>query len=168
MSCLRVLFKAEMNGTIFALKTKHTLGKGIRMPSSNLFGGSINILEKAMNLRATQHNVLSANVANMDTPHYKAFEVHVEEALQTQNADPQRLPMAQTHSGHLPLRQIGQGNLVIQSETPPELSLRADGNTVDIDQTMGKMAENTIKFKTAAQLIATKFKGLRKAIQGGN
>lgn len=137
------------------------------MPSSKLFGGPINVLEKAMNLRATQHNVLSANVANMDTPHYKAFEVHVEEALQAQNADPRRLAMAQTHSNHLPLRQGGQGDLVIQSATPPQLSLRADGNTVDIDQTMGKMAENTIKFKTAAQLISRKFKGLRQAIQGG-
>ncbi len=137
------------------------------MPSSNLFGGSINILEKARNLRSIRHNVLSANVANMDTPHYKAFEVHVEEALQEQDKDPQRLPMAQTHSNHMPLRQSGREDLIIQSNTPPGLSLRADGNTVDIDATMGKMAENTIKFKTAAQLIAKKFRGLRQVIQGG-
>lgn len=137
------------------------------MSDSTLFSGSIDILEKAMNLRSTRHNVLAANVANMDTPNYKAFEVHVEEALQAYNPDPDRLPMTRTHAGHLPLRSSRPDDLVVQSDSPPQFSLRADGNTVDVDETMGKMAENTIKFKTAAQLISSKFKGLRQVIQGG-
>lgn len=137
------------------------------MPSSDLFSGSIPILEKAMGLRSTRHNVLSANVANMDTPNYKAFEVHVEEALQAQNKKSHRLQMDRTHDRHLPLRPDSGRNLISESRRTAHLSLRADGNTVDIDETMGKMAENTIKFKTAAQLISRKFRGLKNAIQGG-
>lgn len=137
------------------------------MPSSNLFGGSIPILEKALDLRAARHNVLAANIANMDTPNFKAFEVLVEEALQAQQQDTGHLRLQQTHPGHLPLRQNARDDLIVQSAPPPEFTLRADGNTVDVDATMGKMAENTIKFKTAAQLIAGKFKSLKNVIQGG-
>jgi flagellar basal-body rod protein FlgB len=49
----------------------------------------------------------------------------------------------------------------------PALSLRADGNTVDLDRSMGELAENTIKYKTSAQLIGIKLKGLKNAIMGG-
>jgi flagellar basal-body rod protein FlgB len=137
------------------------------MPPSDLFSGSIPILEKAMNLRSTRHNVLSANVANMDTPNYKAFEVHVEEALQAQTENPRRLRMKQTHADHMPIRSHSRDNLITEKKKSAGLSLRADGNTVDIDETMGKMAENTIKFKTAAQLINKKLRGLKHVIQGG-
>jgi flagellar basal-body rod protein FlgB len=137
------------------------------MPTPDLFSGSIPILEKAMGLRSTRHNVLSANVANMDTPNYKAFEVHVEEALQAQNKNSRRLQMERTNARHLPLRSYTDRDLISASKRTAHLSLRADGNTVDIDETMGKMAENTIKFKTAAQLISRKFRGLKNAIQGG-
>lgn len=137
------------------------------MPSPGLFSGSIPILEKALGLRSTRHNVLSANIANMDTPNYKAFEVHVEEALQAQSDNSRRLQMNRTHARHLPLKPYSERNLVSESKRTAPLSLRADGNTVDIDETMGKMAENTIKFKAAAQLIARKFRGIKNAIQGG-
>ena len=53
-------------------------------------------------------------------------------------------------------------------ETSPEFSVRGDGNTVDLDRTMGKLAENTLLYKTAAQLISRKFSGLKSAIRGGN
>jgi flagellar basal-body rod protein FlgB len=49
----------------------------------------------------------------------------------------------------------------------PAFSLRADGNTVDIDRAMGDLSENTLKYKTSAQLLSSKLKGLRNVIQGG-
>jgi flagellar basal-body rod protein FlgB len=91
----------------------------------------------------------------------------VEEALQAQNKNSRRLQMERTNARHLPLRSYTDRDLISASKRTAHLSLRADGNTVDIDETMGKMAENTIKFKTAAQLISRKFRGLKNAIQGG-
>jgi flagellar basal-body rod protein FlgB len=55
----------------------------------------------------------------------------------------------------------------IKAADPPELNFRADGNTVDLDKTMGKLAENTILYRVAAQIISKKFIGLKNAIQGG-
>jgi flagellar basal-body rod protein FlgB len=56
----------------------------------------------------------------------------------------------------------------LKEMTPPAYSLRGDGNTVDIDRTMGKLAENTLMYRTTAQLISKKFKGLKNVINGGN
>ena len=55
----------------------------------------------------------------------------------------------------------------LKAVKPPALSLRGDGNTVDIDRTMGKLAENTLLYNAAAQLISKKFKGLKNVIKGG-
>jgi flagellar basal-body rod protein FlgB len=55
----------------------------------------------------------------------------------------------------------------VQIDDTQGLSLRGDGNTVDIDKQMGNMAENTLMYKAAAQMIYRKFQGLKSAIQGG-
>ena len=47
-------------------------------------------------------------------------------------------------------------------------NFRADGNTVDLDRTMGSLAENTLLYKTAAQIISQKFSGLKNVIKGGS
>ena len=45
------------------------------MGSDKLFGGTISILEKSMDLRSLQHKSIVSNIANKDTPNYKAFGV---------------------------------------------------------------------------------------------
>ena len=57
--------------------------------------------------------------------------------------------------------------ITLKRAEPPELSLRADGNTVDLDKTMGNLAENTLLFKAGAQIISKKFLALKEAIKGG-
>jgi flagellar basal-body rod protein FlgB len=59
------------------------------------------------------------------------------------------------------------GGVSVVIDDTQELSLRGDGNTVDIDKQMGNMAENTLMYKAAAQMIHSKFQGLKSAIQGG-
>ena len=78
-----------------------------------------------------------------------------------------RIQLARTQGSHLPLGQAGADRVSLKSAPAPGLSLRADGNTVDLDRSMGDLAENTIKYKTSAQLIAIKLKGLKNAIIGG-
>ena len=57
--------------------------------------------------------------------------------------------------------------MTLQAAAAPAFSLRADGNTVDIDRAMGELAENSLKYKTSAQLLSAKLKSLRNVIQGG-
>jgi flagellar basal-body rod protein FlgB len=138
------------------------------MPSpSGIFGGTISLLQKSLDVRSAQHQVLSSNVANADTPNYKAFEVAVDEELRRLGTDRPRIQLARTQSSHLPVGRAETDRVTLKNAPAPELSLRADGNTVDLDRAMGELSENTIKYKTSAQLIAMKLKSLKNAILGG-
>jgi flagellar basal-body rod protein FlgB len=138
------------------------------MPSpSGFFDGTINLLQKSLNVRSVQHQVLSSNVANADTPNYKAFEVAVDEELRKLGTGKPRIQLTRTQSSHLPVGRAEVDRVTLKNSPAPALSLRADGNTVDLDRAMGELSENTIKYKTSAQLISMKLKDLRNAIIGG-
>jgi flagellar basal-body rod protein FlgB len=138
------------------------------MPSSSgIFGGTIDLLHRSLNLRSAQHRVISANVANADTPHYKAFEVAVDEELRKLRPETNRVQPARTHAGHLPVARSGADRVTLRAVAPAELDLRADGNTVDLDRSMGTLSENAIQYKASAQFVSKKFSSLKNAINGG-
>ena len=138
------------------------------MPSVNgLFDGTIGTLQRSLNLRSAQHQALSANVANADTPNYKAFEVAVEEELGRQPGTGLKLAPTRTHAAHLPAAAETAAPVRLRRAPGAGFSLRADGNNVDLDRSMGALAENAIKYKTSAQMISSKLKSLRNVIIGG-
>jgi flagellar basal-body rod protein FlgB len=135
---------------------------------AGLFDGTLSLLQRSMNLRSAQHQALSANIANADTPHYRPFEVAVEEALRKLRPEARPAAMARTQSAHLPAPAAAAADrLRLRPAAAPAFSLRADGNTVDIDRAMGDLAENTLKYKTSAQLLSAQLKSLKNVIQGG-
>jgi len=115
-----------------------------------------------------QHRVLASNIANMDTPNYKAVELAVAEEMSKKQGSASGIQLVQTQHGHLPLKHNPSDRIKLKTARPPEFSLRGDGNTVDLDRTMGRLAENTLLYKTAAQIISQKFSGLKNAIKGGS
>jgi flagellar basal-body rod protein FlgB len=138
------------------------------VPTNGLFRDTISLLERSLNIRSLQHRVLSSNIANLDTPNYKAVELAVTEEINGNQNSASRIQLVQTQPGHLPPKHNPADHLKLKAAKPPEFSLRGDGNTVDLDRTMGDLAENTLLYKTAAQLISRKFSGLKSAIRGGN
>jgi flagellar basal-body rod protein FlgB len=133
-----------------------------------LFDGTLAILQRTLNLRSAQHQAISANIANADTPQYRAFEVAVEEELNKQRPPPGRIELARTQAQHLPpAGAVPTERPPLRVSASPVFSLRADGNNVDIDRAMGELAENSLKYKTSAQLLSAKLKSLRNVIQGG-
>lgn len=137
------------------------------MPTNALFEGAISALQKSLNMGSLRHKVLTANIANIDTPNYKAFEVVMEDELKKNGSPAQPITMVRTQPDHLQGRNQSTTNVKLKAADPPALNFRADGNTVDLDKTMGKLAENTILYRAAAQMIRDKFQGLRNVIQGG-
>ena len=138
------------------------------MSTNDLFRNTISLLERTLNLRSLQHRVLASNIANMDTPNYKAVELAVVEEMNRNHDSGSGIQLVQTRPGHLPLKHNPADYLNLKVAKPPEFSLRGDGNTVDLDRTMGKLAENTLLYKTAAQILSQKFSGLKNAIRGGS
>jgi flagellar basal-body rod protein FlgB len=134
-----------------------------------LFDGTLATLQRTLDLRTAQHQALSSSVANADTPHYRPFEVAVEEELRKQRSPGTRpFDLARTQEKHLPVGGAAtEVSAALRPVPAPAFSLRADGNTVDLDRTMGALAENSLKYKTSAQLLSSKLKFLRNVIQGG-
>ena len=103
----------------------------------------------------------------MDTPDYKAFDLVIEKELQKVAGQGNSISLNKTDTAHMQSRRSIADDVNVQIDDTQRLSLRGDGNTVDIDKQMGNMAENTLMFKAAAQMIHKKFQGLKSAIQGG-
>ncbi len=113
------------------------------MVSQGLFNQTFSVLEKSMNLRSQKHNLMVSNIANMDTPNFKAFDILVDEEMQKTSGDSSRMPLTRTQSAHIPLAGMGDVNAPeIRPVEKPLYDFHADGNTVDIDKTMSMLSEN--------------------------
>jgi len=141
--------------------------KGADMKSQGLFRGAFPVLEKALDLRSVKHDVVVSNIANMDTPNYKAFDLVVEEELEKTIGSGKEVALEKTHPGHLPGRGTGGDAPKIKTITDPRFSFRRDGNTVDLDREMAKLSENNLLYNALAQVVSRKFQGLKNAIKGG-
>jgi flagellar basal-body rod protein FlgB len=126
------------------------------------------MLQKSLNVGSMRHKVLTSNIANIDTPNYKAFEVVLEDARKHNSRLKGPIELVRTQPRHLSGLHSASTPIKIKTVDSPGNNFRADGNTVDLDRTMGKLAENTLLYRTAAQIIKRKFQGLKSAIQGGN
>ncbi|CAB1083162.1 Flagellar basal-body rod protein FlgB [Olavius algarvensis Delta 1 endosymbiont] len=138
------------------------------MPTNGIFSKTISALERSLDLRSLNQRVLASNIANMDTPNYKAVELGVAEEMKRTKEPKRAIALVRTHAYHIPLKPRDHHGVKLKTAKAPDFSLRGDGNTVDIDRTMGKLAKNTLLYNAAAQLISDKFKGLKNAMKGGS
>jgi flagellar basal-body rod protein FlgB len=129
---------------------------------------SLSVLSQAINLRTQRHQVLASNIANADTPQYKARDFNFQDAMQNAMAgrtDAGGIAMATTSSGHL---QGGGANGPAAFKFRTETQSAVDGNTVDMDVERTQIAENALQYQILTQLIGDKFKGMRTALSSTN
>jgi flagellar basal-body rod protein FlgB len=135
-----------------------------------LSGEVYQVLEKAMNAAAMQQQMISNNIANVDTPGFKGSEVVFQSKLDAliSGKDKAFLPLMVTDKNHIPLvQEMSIDKLEPQVVTNTDTSLRNDGNNVDIDSEMSKMAENTTYYAAMAQLTSAKITSLLHVITDG-
>jgi len=135
------------------------------MDKNELFGHTFNLLEKSLNLRAARHGVISANIANMDTPGYKAFDLLIEKELAAYQGTENKIGLTKSDPGHFPLSQDKSVSGDMMVKESGQFSLRKDGNTVNIDRSMSKLAENNLMYNIAAKILQKKFQGMKSVIQ---
>jgi flagellar basal-body rod protein FlgB len=140
------------------------------------FDNALGIHEKALYLRSNRAEVLANNLANVDTPNFKARDVDFSSLLEyskKQIAAPRgqiavgrsELSFARplrTNERHLSLNAEGQGDLLYQVPSQPSI----DGNTVEEHQEMARFAKNAMNYEASLSFLNSKFKGLKTAIQG--
>jgi len=137
------------------------------MESQGIFSKTFSILEKSLDLRSIKHNLIVSNIANMDTPNYKGFDLIVEEEFEKALRAGKNIEPEKTQPMHFPFREIRQDNIEFKAIEASPFIKREDGNTVDMDKSMAKLSENTLMYNASAKIIAKKFQGLKNVIQGG-
>ncbi len=134
---------------------------------SGVFDKTTDALGASLDLRLLRHNVTASNIANAETPGYKAKKVDFEEAL-TRAIDHEGLGKAHTSSQEHFL--MGQGAISrarADVYDNPDVNVTNDGNTVDMERELSTLAENSILYKAALQLINKKLGAMRYAVTEG-
>lgn len=132
------------------------------------FDPTIGALNTSLNLRLMNQNVISSNIANADTPGYKAKAVEFESALRDALGTEDKLKLEETHDKHIVPRATDPIDVEIYEDPNGVESL--DGNTVDRAAEMAKMAENQIQYDASVEMLKKKLGMLKYAISegGGN
>jgi flagellar basal-body rod protein FlgB len=129
---------------------------------------SFNLLRNALGVRTHRQEVLASNIANADTPHYKARDVDFRAALQTALGGrgvpaAQPVTLARTQAGHLAGSGLAPHAGAIGYRA--EYQGAVDGNTVNMDIERAALAENTIQLEALLTFINRRFEGMQRALQ---
>ena len=136
---------------------------------AKIFGGIMPTLEKALDIRSARNEVIAANIANQDTPGFKAKEIDFKDALQSSIGQGQSIRMTVTEPGHLSMTGSPMDAAVTTKNSAALKGLaRLDGNTVNADQEMARLSENTLMYQATVQFVSLHFNKLRDAIRGGS
>ncbi|SIN78255.1 flagellar basal-body rod protein FlgB [Sulfurivirga caldicuralii] len=132
----------------------------------SLFG----IHEQALQVRSERAKLLAQNLANADTPNYKARDIDWRGALtQAQQGLKSEPPvhLARTNSRHIDAQgEPMDGDSFVKYRMPTQPSL--DGNTVEPHIEKAQFMENAIQYQTTLEFINGRIKGIRNALRGGN
>ncbi len=129
------------------------------------FQTALGVHEQALYARARRTEVLGANMANADTPGYKARDVDFKAVLEsTQTGTSHQVSTARTHQTH-----INTGSVDIEAalkyRNPYQPS--EDGNTVELHVEQANFAENAIRYQATLTFLGSKFNGIKTALTGG-
>ena len=141
------------------------------MNVSNLFqnrltGKTIDLLSRALDFRSANHNVISGNLSNIDTPGYRPKEAVFDESLR-EAVEQRAIRLKTTNSKHFSyLSSAPRGGEEPYSIHTSERK-GPKGSTLDIDKEMARMVQNNLLYNASARLLTKKFESLKLAIQGG-
>jgi len=121
----------------------------------------------ALKVQSQRMEVLANNLANVDTPDYKARDIDFKQALAQAGSPGASLPLTTTSSGH-----VGGTSASGEADTSAALKYRVplapslDGNTVDTQLEQAAFADNTVRYQATLSFLSARLKGLMTAITG--
>lgn len=133
----------------------------------NLYGKS-SVLEKSLNASWARNDVISQNLANVDTPEYKRKDIAFEEFL-SGSMGKVGLEGNLTDKRHIPINNSSNVDKIEPAlvEDNSDSSMRIDGNNVDIDSEMANLAKNQIKYNALVQMINGSYSKIKSVIAEG-
>ena len=135
----------------------------------SIFNSTINLLENTLDLRASRHRLLQSNIANQETPGYRAKDINFEQELKRVGAstgsDTGTGMNGRTNSAHIPvITERGMAPRVIERSSGIE---GFDSNSVGVEGEMVKLSENTLKYNISAKMLKGRLNMIMTAIKEG-
>lgn len=131
------------------------------------FDTNMQLLGKVLNLRAQKAEVISANIANAETPGYAANRFDFEEDLARALNAGKDFKFTTTHIAHIPLGPANFNSVTGKIVAVKDNTGIGDKNSVKVDQEMMALSENELLYETAAQLLKKKITQLNYVVSGG-
>jgi len=122
----------------------------------------ISNLRRALDVSATRNRVIAENIANAQTPGYKSRMIDFQKSMESAEKSG-KISMSSTSRNHISSSMEAGGIEIERSGR----QARADGNNVDQDVEMTSLAENTLIYRTASEILSRNLKMLRIAIEEG-
>ncbi|MCL1125445.1 flagellar basal body rod protein FlgB [Shewanella surugensis] len=127
------------------------------------FDKALGVHQYTLGVRSQRAEVLSSNIANADTPQYKARDIDFDKALASASRQQNGLKMAISNRKHFDLEALSQQTPDYRAPTQPDTG---DGNTVDMQQEQSAFMQNSLEYQMSLGFLDSGFKGLKKAIRG--
>lgn len=131
---------------------------------------SIGYQAQALQLYAERGRVLASNIANADTPNYKARDFDFQKALAEATSAPAAasasqapVAMARTAAGHLGTAAAAPAPALLYRQP---LQSSVDGNTVDVDSERANFAQNSVRYEATLRFMNAQIKQMMTAING--
>ena len=139
-----------------------TLAKGGSL--LNLFDHTIQTLEKSLAYSSAKNRTIANNIANVDTPNFKAEKVEFKNVLT--DVVNGKIENKRTHSKHFSFQENVDQPYVIKRNK--NTMYNHNGNNVDVDQEMAELAKNQIYYQAVVDRLNGKFSNIEKVLRGGN
>jgi flagellar basal-body rod protein FlgB len=127
------------------------------------FDKAFGIHPQGLQVRAQRAEIIASNIANADTPGYKAKGMDFKSAL-AQAASKQQTGMTRTNEKHFDVRMELNNGVGYRVPDQPDTG---DGNTVDVQVERNLYLKNSMEYQASLQFLNGRIKGLKKAITGG-
>jgi flagellar basal-body rod protein FlgB len=126
------------------------------------FDKALGNLPEHLSLYGQRSSLLASNIANADTPGFKARDIDFQSILA--QASGSQMSMATTQAGHIGGANAAIGGMDLLYRMPTQTSL--DGNTVNTQVEQAQFTENAVRYQSTLTFLGGKFKGLKLAITG--
>jgi flagellar basal-body rod protein FlgB len=132
-----------------------------------IFDHTMQLLHRTLDLRQARQRVIASNIANEETPGYRAADFNFQDSLQAAQRGRGPVTLAVTQSQHMGARGDAVQQVTGDLNPVPAGDLPLDANTVNIELEMAKMSDNAMQYNSAASIMAIRFRHLMGAIREG-
>jgi flagellar basal-body rod protein FlgB len=125
----------------------------------NMIDSAFSAHEKALGVRSQRMELLSRNIANADTPNFKARDIDFKQALK----DTLSSSLQATNGAHI---QSGDDSTRNATKYRVPFNVAIDGNTVELPVEQAKFGQYAAEYQTTLSILENRISGIRKALRG--